>query len=254
MKHLAQIGCLARSIVYFAVGVLALLLAMGNSYGETTDESGVMRRLVDRPHGHFIVLSMAAGLLCYAVWRLFQSVQDHDRYGHSIYGLSIRGAFLVSGIAYGFLGFYALNLVFEFMHTTRVGERVMAKWVMMQPYGRVILWILGLSVVIVGFIQFVRAFNGAFVRDLRITKNHRVLMNICRFGLVARGIVFCIIGTFFMQAAWKYRSKEAGGLHKAWETLREQPNGNWVVAAVAIGFMAFAVFGLIEGFYRKRTG
>jgi hypothetical protein len=138
------------------------------------------------------------------------------------------------------------------MQTTRTGERVMARWMMMQPNGRFFLFVIGTAVVITGFIQFVRAFNGAFARDLRLNSNGRVIMNICRFGLVARGIVFSIIGTFLMQASWKYRSREAGGLLKAWETLRAQPYGNFLVAVVAVGFIAFSIFGLIEGFYRKR--
>ena len=50
----------------------------------------------------------------------------------------------------------------------------------------------------------------------------------------------------------KSRSREAGGLAKAWETLHAQPFGNYVLGTVAVGFIAFAVFGLIEGFYRKR--
>jgi hypothetical protein len=254
MRHLARIGCLARSIVYFLVGILALLVAMGSSYGATTDESGVMRRILDRPYGNLLVLTIAAGLLCYALWRVFQSIQDHDRYGKSLSGLFMRSAFFFSGMAYGFLGIYALNLVFVFTQTTRIGERVMAKWMMMQPFGRQALWILGFAVVLTGLVQFLRALRGSFVRDLRIKSRQRMIMAVCRFGLISRGIVFVIIGTFFMQAAWKYRSREAGGLHKAWETLHDQPYGNLMVATVAVGFMAFATFGLIEGFYRKRSG
>src|SRR5665213_1504147 len=177
MKHLARIGCLARSIVYFFVGVLALMVAVGNPLGATTDESGAIRRLLDRPYGSLMVLIIAAGLICYAVWRFFQSVQDHDRYGRTVSGMTIRIGFFFSGVAYGFLGIYALNLVFVFTQTTRIGERVMAKWLLLQPYGRPALFAIGVVVVITGFAQFVRAFNGAFVRDLRIKKNQKVVMN-----------------------------------------------------------------------------
>lgn len=254
MKNLARIGCLARSLVYFLVGVLALLVAMGSEYGATTDESGVLRRIVERPYGGILIFALSMGLFCYALWRFFQSVQDHDGYGHSASGIFVRTALFFSGLAHAFLGISALNLLFRFTKRTAIGEKVMAKWMMMQPFGRFALWILGFAIVVTGFAQFVRAFNGSFARDLRLPERHtKFLMAVCRFGLISRGIIFAIIGTFFMQAAWKYSSREVGGLHKAWETLRLQPYGNFLVAIVAIGFMAFAIFGLIEGFYRKRT-
>jgi len=252
MKHLGWVGCLARSMVYFLLGLLALLTAVGSSYGATTDESGVFRKILEQRYGPNILLAIAVGLLCYAIWRFVQTVQDRDRYGRGWYGMGVRAGLFGSGLAHAFFGLYALNLVFAWTHTTLVGERVMAKWMMMQPFGRAFLFVIGIAVVVTGFIQFTRAFSGAFARDLRLKRNKRWLMNICRFGLIARGTVFTIIGTFLMQAAWKSRSREAGGLHKAWETLRGQPYGNYLVATVAAGFMAFALFGLIEGFYRKR--
>ena len=252
MKNFARAGCLARSLVYFLVGVLALLMAVGNPWGATTDESGVMRRILDQPFGHAMLFLIALGLFSYSVWRIFQSVQDHDEYRRTASGMLMRTAFFMSGLVHSLLGFYALNLIFSFTRQTAVRERVMAKWVLMQPMGRGFLMIFGMVIAITGFMQFLRAFNGAFLRDLRLPPRG-TLVNICRFGLVSRGVVFVIIGSFFIQAAWKYRSREAGGLSKAWETLRLVPYGNFIVGLIALGFIAFSVFGLIEGFYRKRT-
>lgn len=252
MKNLARIGCLARSLVYFIMGVLALMVAKGDPDGATTDEVGVFRRVEYQPFGKFLLLTLAAGLFCYAIWRIFQAVQDRDKYGNSLNGLSIRLAFLFSGLAHVFFGFYALNLIFHWTTRTAAGERLMAHRVLMQPYGREILGGIGISVILTGFFQFLRAFKGDFTRGLRINRRNRFLFNVCRFGLLARGVVFAIIGCFLFEAAWKNRSREAGGLHKAWETLHSQPFGNFLLGAVAIGFMAFAIFGFIEGFYRKR--
>lgn len=250
-KNLARVGCVSRSLVYFLVGILALLLAMGNPSGATTDESGVLRRILEQPFGWIILSLLGTGLFCYALWRFLQSVQDHDEYGRSFNGLSIRIGLFISGAAYLALGIYAVSLVLGLSRGPEFRERMMARWMLMQPMGRSLLMVLGIVVAIVGFVQFLRAFRGAFTRDLRIQATG-MLNHICRFGLIARGIVFVIIGSFFIQAAWKYRSREAGGLRKAWEMLRLAPYGNYIVGLVALGFMAFAVFSLIEGFYRKR--
>jgi hypothetical protein len=252
MKNLARFGCMARSFVYLLIGVLALLVALGNPNGRTTDTRGALRFILDQPFGGPALLLLGVGLIAYAVWRVVQSVQDRDRYGRSLHGTGMRLGFFFSGIFHGLLGFYAFNLVFNFTRTTQIGERVAAKWVLNQPLGNYALEIGGAIVVITGTTQFLRAFNGAFLRDLRLPKRQQpLLVPICRVGLVARGIVFVIIGSFFFQSGWKYRSREAGGLHKAWETLHQQPFGDFLLGSVAIGFMAFAVFGFIEGFYRK---
>jgi hypothetical protein len=252
MKNLARLGCLARSLVYFLIGVSALLVACGSSYGMTTDTRGVLRLILLQPFGLAILPFVGLGLFAYAVWRVVQSVQDRDGYGRGFNGTCIRLGLLLSGIGHGFLGFYAFNLIFNLTRTTAWGERMMARWVLMQPLGRYALELVGAVIVITGTVQFVRAFNGAFLRDLALPARHaRTLTWICRFGLVARGVVFVIIGTFFFQAGWKYRSREAGGLHKAWEILQHQPFGSVVLGSVAVGFIAFAVFGFVEGFYRK---
>lgn len=253
MKNFARIGCLARSFVYFSVGVLALLVAMGSSYGATTDESGVLRRILEQPFGYALLFALAVGLFSYAVWRTLQSIQDHDNYGRTWSGLGVRAGFLLSGAAHFFLGCYALNLIFGLTKNTRLGERMMARWMLLQPFGRFFLAVAGISVIVTGFIQFLRASNGSFARDLIFPPARAFWIRmLCSFGLFARGIVFVIIGSFLVLAAWKERSREAGGLPKAWETLRLQPAGDWLLGMVAIGFIAFAIFSLIEGFYRRR--
>lgn len=248
MKGLARFGCLARALVYFLIGVLALLVAFGHPAGETTDTRGALRFVLDRPFGNFALIVIGLGLIAYAVWRLVQGWQDRDNYGRDLVGITTRVTLMISGIAHFFLAIYAFNLVFGFARTARLGERAMAKWFLNQPLGNYGLELVGAIVIITGTVQFFRAFSGAFLRDLDVPAR---LIPICRFGLVARGVVFVIIGSFFFQSGWKARSREAGGLHKAWETLHQQPFGQYLLGIVAAGFIAFAVFGWIEGFYRK---
>ena len=252
MKNLARLGCMARSAVYFLVGVLALLVALGNPYGQTTDTRGALRVVLTQPFGAFALVVLGIGLVAYAVWRMVQSVQDRDRYGRGFFGLCARSGFFLSGVAHAFLAFYAFNLTFNLASGSEWGERMLAKWVLMHPLGNYALEVAGAIVIFIGVVQFASAFSGAFLRDLRIPgRRARLLVPLSRFGLIARGIVFVIIGSFFFQSGWKMRSREAGGLSKAWETLHQQPFGGVLLGSVAMGFMAFAVFGFIEGFYRK---
>lgn len=256
MRTLARIGCLARSFVYLLIGIFALLVAMGNPYGKTTDATGVLRRLLEeQAFGRIILLGLAAALFCYTTWRILQAWHDHEQYGRTWPGLSVRWGFFFSGLAYGLLGAYAVVLTFGLTPLqSGSGERMMARWMLLQPLGRFVLMLTGIGVVLVGFLQFVQAFAGTYLRDLELPKRHaRWLTGVCSFGLIARGLTFAIVGVFFFNAGLKSRSREAGGLHKAWETLRQQPFGDYLLGLVAIGFIAFALFGVVEGFYRRSS-
>ncbi|PHQ24005.1 hypothetical protein CLH62_17945 [Marinobacter guineae] len=45
---------------------------------------------------------------------------------------------------------------------------------------------------------------------------------ICRFGLVIRGLVFVIVGAFFVMAVYQLDPDEAGGITEFFNTLRSQ--------------------------------
>ena len=70
-------------------------------------------------------------------------------------------------------------------------------------------------------------------------------------GLAARGVVFGIIGYFLMQAAYHSKAGEARGLSGALRALEQQPSGRWILGVVAIGLMAYGLFMLMLGRYRR---
>ena len=74
---------------------------------------------------------------------------------------------------------------------------------------------------------------------------------ICRFGLIARGVVFLIIGGFLIVAAWRFSSGDVVGLQGALQTLQQQPYGWILLAVVALGLCAFGIYSLIEARYRR---
>ena len=71
------------------------------------------------------------------------------------------------------------------------------------------------------------------------------------FGLMARGLVFAIVGGFLVQAARLARPQEAKGLAGALGTLLVPPAGPWVLGLVAAGLAAYGVFNLLMARYRS---
>lgn len=72
-----------------------------------------------------------------------------------------------------------------------------------------------------------------------------------RVGYAARGVAFAIIGMLLAAAGLHARPEEARGLGGALTTLAEQPFGPWLLGAVAVGFVAYGAFMLVQARYRR---
>jgi len=72
-----------------------------------------------------------------------------------------------------------------------------------------------------------------------------------RLGYTARGLVYCLVGCFFVIAALLSNPSEAGGLQKALEILMEQPFGPYLIAGVGVGVIMFGRYCELEARYRK---
>ncbi len=71
-----------------------------------------------------------------------------------------------------------------------------------------------------------------------------------RFGLAARGIVFGIVGSFLIVAALRTDAEQARGLCEALAGLAGGSFGPWLLAVVALGFVAYGLYTLAEARYR----
>lgn len=72
-----------------------------------------------------------------------------------------------------------------------------------------------------------------------------------RFGYVATGVVYIILGFLAVQAALQYDPQEAGGLREALLTLAQQPLGPWLLGIVAVGLVAYGFYALALAQYRR---
>ncbi len=255
MEALARIGLISRGMVYFLIGGLALLMAVGDSHGKATDTKGAMRNLLEQPFGTFLLSVIALGLFCYAIWRAIQAITDSDHLGSDFKGYCIRSGRMAGAVFHVVLGAYAFALMFLLTSTRGPRtETLLARFLLKLPMGDWLLGGVGAGILIFAIAQFVIAWREQFCDYISIpVRGGRTLKSICKFGLVARGFVFLIIGSFFIQAALKRSSREAGGLKEAWETLRTQPYGHALVGIVALGLIAYAFFTGVEATYRKQT-
>lgn len=250
----ARIGYASRGIVYVLVGGLAALAAFGQG-GQTEGSRGALERVLTAPFGKIMLGIIAVGLVGYAMWRTIQAVKDADHHGNDAKGLAIRAGLLASAITHILLAFFAATLIFQFAGSSGDsggGSQGMAGWLMQLPFGRWLVGGVGLVMIGVGIAHAFKGYQAKFDKHFAMPpQTQRWAYPICRFGLVIRGLVFLIVGSFFIIAAYQINPNQAGGIGEVFSTLRSQPFGQWVLAFVALGFFAFGLYSLLAAVSRR---
>jgi uncharacterized protein DUF1206 len=76
-----------------------------------------------------------------------------------------------------------------------------------------------------------------------------VVGGVSRFGIAARGVVFCLIGFFLARAAAHHDAAQAGGVRESLGLLAGF--GRWPFVVVALGLVAYGVYQLVNARYRR---
>jgi hypothetical protein len=250
-EWLARSGYIARGAVYLLVGWFSLAAAWNGA--RPTDAQEALSRILDQPFGEILLGGIAVGLVFYALWRLVQSAFDLDDHGTGAKGLAIRGALLISAVLHVGLAFFALSIALG-RPGAHEGDasRDWTAWLMSQPFGRWLVAALGLAVIVAGLAHLAKAWREGYRRHLQAdAQTMRIIGVVARIGLAARGVVFCLVGAFFVLAAWHLDASQSGGLGKALLTVQAQPYGPWLLALVAAGLFAFGTYSIIQGIYRR---
>ena len=250
-EWLARSGYGARGAVYLLVGWFSLAAAWTGE--RPTDTQEALLRILDQPFGKILLGAIAVGLVFYAVWRLAQGAFDLDDHGTTGKGLVIRGALLVSAALHAGLALFALSIALGRPGGSEAdASRDWTAWLMGQPLGRWLVAAVGIAVIAAGLAHFSKAWREGYRRHLKADRDTmRVISAVARTGLAARGIVFCLIGAFFVLAAWRADPSESGGLGKALLTLQAQHYGPWLLGLMAAGLFAFGTYSVIQGIYRR---
>lgn len=246
IQFLARAGYASRGAIYLVVGALALMSAAGLG-GRTTNARGALLEVLGQPFGRLLLFALVAGLAGFALWRTIQGLADADNHGRSIKALLIRGGHLISALTHAFLAFWAVQLVGAVSSNGGGGNGTM-------PGGQAALPLVvaaGAVVVGIGVAHMVKGWTARFERYMTFPDSHEMWARpLCRFGLVARGVVWCIVGGFLVYSAVRLNSMEVQGTGDALDLVAGSPYGQWLLALVAAGLFAFGVYSCLEARYR----
>jgi Domain of Unknown Function (DUF1206) len=257
MERLARFGYATKGVVYIVVGALATLAASGLG-GETTDVHGALQEIETKPFGKVALMTVAFGLIGYVLWRWVQALADTDDKGTKLKGILIRIGYFFSGAAYAGLAYTAAKILFDVDEPDTSSSDLQELWiarVLAVPFGRTLIILAGGFVIGFGLYQIYKGIRAKFRKRLKVGEMNETKDNWAtwsgRIGYAARGVVFCVIGFFVIQAALHFNPEEAKGLDEALQTLAENYYGAWALLLVAVGLIAYGFYMLVEARYRR---
>lgn len=254
IERLARAGYAVKGLVYGLIGLLALRAALGTG-GETTDTQGAITSLSDEPFGGVVLALVAVGLVGYALWRFVQALGDPDGEGSDAEGLVKRVGYAGSGVIYSGLAYTAFRVLTGNGNGGEGDAADRTASLMAQPLGPWLVGAAGLITIGIGLYQFRRAYRASFLDRMDTGamsgREREWARRVGRFGLAARGIVFGLIGGFLLQAAWEADPSEARGIGGALDALAGQPYGPYLLGTVALGFLAYGAYCVVNARYRK---
>jgi hypothetical protein len=250
----ARAGYMARGVVYLSVGLIALLAVLRlapHPHGAL----GALRAWAHWPPGVVLLWATGLGLYGFAGWRALQALFDADHQGRGAAAWASRVGQAVSGLVYGSLAvsvFGLIDTLHDLRHPAqleRTSERIAG--VMAWPLGPAMVILLGLFIVACGVGNVVRAFREDFGATLKCAERTRAwACRLARLGYFGRGLAMLPVGFFTLAAGWHERAAEARGVGGALWALHNQTFGDPVLALVAVGLVAFGVFGFVEAWFR----
>ena len=202
---------------------------------------------------------MAVGLCGYALWRVLDGLFDPDRHGVTFSGLVVRVGNLVRALAYGAIGLEAFRLARGLRasssgHTSRQTRLWIAR-IMDLPFGDWLVALTGLIVVGYGIWEIVKAVRQETDKSVDPTELPAAvrapLVNIARFGVVARAAVIIVLGIFLARAALQHDPSKALGPRESLVELVGLFDSRWALAAMGLGFIAYGVDQAVHAWCRR---
>ncbi|MFE7238314.1 DUF1206 domain-containing protein [Streptomyces sp. NPDC057580] len=261
----ARAGFVARGVIYFLVGMLALRIAFHDGGGSgdraggagQADRGGALSEMAQKPFGSVLLWATGVALVGMAVWRLSEAA--FGAAGPDGRKVTTRAASGARAVFYGFVSLSVLSFAAGIGGSgsgagDRQSQDITAR-VLDLPMGRWITGVAGAVVVGAGLWTAGQAVLRKYHKDLRMSemseRMRRAVDVTGVFGGTARGIVFATAGGFLVAAAVSHEPGKAKGMDDTLRSLAETPVGPWLLAVIAAGLAAFGLFSCACGRWHR---
>lgn len=252
-ERLTRLGLGARGVLYIVIAVLALRVAFGH-YQDQASQNGALQEIASKPGGQILVWIIAVGLIGYALWRLATAA-----FGAGVDPVATdakqRIKALAEGIGYGVIASLAIKVATGSSSSSSGGGQQKTAMVLSWPGGQFLVGLVGVIAIAVGAFFIYDGIKADFTKELTFggqsASTRKAVVTLGRVGRIAHGVVFGIIGVLIVVAAVQYDAAKAKGVDGALKALVSQPYGQVLLSIVALGLLAYGLYGLAEAKFRK---
>ncbi|QNK80536.1 DUF1206 domain-containing protein [Nakamurella sp. PAMC28650] len=247
---LVMVGLIAYGVVHLLIAWIALQLAWTGGGGEASQQ-GALAQMAGSGIGDILLWITAIGLFALVLWQLFPAIWGYRSETDQKKKIARRLGAAGKAVVYLGIGISAVSTAAGHGKSGNRSEKSMTARLLGVPFGRVLVVLVGIAVVVVGLRLAYRGIAKKFTDDLEGSVSPFVL-RLGQIGHCAKGVAFAIIGVLFVVAAVTVDANRAGGLDSALRTLRSQPFGAILLTLMALGIAAFGAYCFAWSRHAKR--
>jgi Domain of Unknown Function (DUF1206) len=253
LEVLARGGLIAYGVVHLLIGWLALQIAWGAA-GNSADTSGALTTLADQPFGKILLWLVAGGMVALALWQASEAIWGYrNRDGAKRVRKQVTSG--AKAVIYAALGVSAALVALGSGSSSGQSQEQATSGVLAWPGGRVIVVVAGLIIIGVGVAGVVKGVKKSFTEEIDTSSMspgaRKGVARLGQVGYIAKGLALVVVGGLLSYATLTFDRQKAQGLDGALQTILAQPFGRFLLTAVALGFVAFGLFAMLQSRYRR---
>lgn len=257
IKKLARFGFYTKGFLFLVIGILAIMVAVGEKGGELADPTGALTLIAQFRFGKILLIIFTVGAFGHGAWNILRGVADVDDAGKNWRGIIRRCIAAGVGFFYLFLAWTAWNIVLSANVSVQNGavQKTLTALFLALPLGAVFVFLLGLIIIGAGVHECYSGVTGKFKENFRVYEieghSHKVITVLGALGFTARAVIYGLMGYFFIVAAINFDSNDAIGIDGALYTLSQTYYGKTLLFIAATGLIAHGILSLYEAHYRR---
>lgn len=244
---LVTVGLIAFGVIHALVGWICLKLATGSGGGEASNQ-GALADLAATPGGGILLWVIVVGMAALVVWQLVEAAVGNTQFSGkkrtmkrvSSAGRAVVYAALAATCAKMAIGAGAKSSNQAPQDTTAT--------LMGQPFGQVLVGVVGLVVAGMGVAQIIKGVRRKFVEEDLDAGVAEWAKKLGVAGWIAKGVALTLTGVLIGWAAVTADAKKAAGLDGALKSLLSLPFGPFLLGTMALGFAAFGAYACVWAF------
>jgi uncharacterized membrane protein YidH (DUF202 family) len=250
VRTAGRIGIASRGVTYLLLAYLAFDVARHGRAPTQTSSTGALEELGGRPGGTGLLVVLAAGIGCYAAWRVFDAAVGTEVAAKRIASLAV-------GVIYVVLCVRAVTLVGG--HSPSGGASSNPQpWVatvMHWSGGTVIVEMAGAVLAGAGVGLAVWGLVHRYDTSLaleRLGRRSRTMVKVLGgVGDLARGALLVLVGVYLIDAAATSEPARAKSVDQALQALVHHSFGAAAIGLIALGLLSFGLYSFIDARIRR---